>query len=86
MDRRRHRINLPPVRSSQSRKTRNPNRWLVYGFGLGLALGWAIDLIGIGVIVGLFTGMMLRNRDMEEAQEEAQRLSELAPGPDEIVH
>ena len=85
MDRRRHRIELPPV-GQQLPKARNPNRWLAYGLGLSLALGWAIDLMGIGIIVGLFIGMMLRIREQEEAAEEAERLASLSPAPEDIVH
>lgn len=86
LHRRRHGGVLPPVGADRSQRTRNPNRWLLYGFGLGVALGWAIDLVGVGIIVGLFTGMMLRIREQEESAEEAAQMADLTPRQDDILH
>lgn len=49
-------------------------------------LGWAIDVIPVGLLVGLVVGIMLRGREIEEAAELAEEMAANAPKSDDIVH
>ncbi len=68
------------------RRARSPNRWLIYGVLLGAMLGWAADIVPVGLIIGLVVGIMLRGREIDEAAELAAEMAANAPKPDDIVH
>lgn len=70
----------------RNQRARNPNRWLAYGIMLGAMLGWAIDVIPVGLLVGVVVGIMLRGREIEEAAELAKEFSAHTPRPDDTVH
>jgi hypothetical protein len=63
-------MSVHPLRPNPAPKPRNPNRWLIYGAGVGCVIGWWVGQLILGLIIGLMMGVGLRHREFEQADDD----------------